>query len=410
LVRGPLPLRAQLVNTRGALWAWGACTLRPGDACALRTSGRASVAELIGRARLTGQALRSCTALLGKALSGRARRTLSAKLATWPCATLASSGLAGSALSGSALSGSALSSAALLELRIAARSVAELLGLTRPTGWCAALTDATLANSALSTLSRPALLSGAALLQLRIAAGSITELLRLTAGTLATLHWATTLAWAATLAALGRRTLSALLSLLELGAALPAELLRLAWLPTLLAALTTLLAALLPSRALSTLAARSLVERLAALLRLLPAGLAFVLLALVLRVFALGNDQATVSSTGAVQRDAQLRNRNRRHQGAGEQDITKLLQLPDRFEWQVALLRFFERRIPLMRSCRPDRGIISAPLRPDFGTQTQRFPMNSSSGLRSTLINQTEPRRCDSAPRDPSYRGAHRDR
>jgi hypothetical protein len=75
------------------------------------------------------------------------------------------------------------------------------------------------------------------------------------------------------------------------------------------------------------------------------------------------------------------------------------LQLPDRFEWQVALLRFFERRISSMRSCRPDRGIISALLRPDFGTQTQRFLMNSSSGLRGTLINQMEPRRCDSAPR-----------
>jgi hypothetical protein len=73
---------------------------------------------------------------------------------------------------------------------------------------------------------------------------------------------------------------------------------------------------------------------------LLPAGLTFVrLLALVfiLGVFALRDDQAAVYSAGAVKRDAQLRNRNRRHQGAGEQDVAKLLQLPDRFEWQVAL-------------------------------------------------------------------------
>jgi hypothetical protein len=261
----------------------------------------------------------------------------------------------------------------LLELRIAAGSIAELLGLARSTGWGAALTDATLARSALSTLSGPALLSGAALLELRIAAGSVTELLRLAAGTLATLNWAA-LAWPA----LGRCTLSALLSLLELGAALPrsAELLRLAR----LAALTTLLAALLPTLlallsggALSTLTAWSLVERLTALLRLLPAGLAFVLLALVLGVFALGNDQAAVSSTGAVQRDAQLRNRNRRHQGAGEQDITKLLQLPDRFEWQGALLRIVIGASRPMRSCRPDCGTSSAPLRPDFGSRLNGF-------------------------------------
>jgi hypothetical protein len=77
-------------------------------------------------------------------------------------------------------------------------------------------------------------------------------------------------------------------------------------------------------------------------LSLLPAGLTFVLLlalVLVLGVFALRDDQAAVCSAGAVERDAQLRNRNRRHQGAGEQDVAKLLQLPDRFEWQGALLR-----------------------------------------------------------------------
>src|SRR5262249_8633959 len=67
--------------------------------------------------------------------------------------------------------------------------------------------------------------------------------------------------------------------------------------------------------------------------------LPFLLFVLVFRVFALRNNQAAVSSTGAVQRHTQLWNRNRRHQGAGEQDIAKLLQLPDRFELQVALLR-----------------------------------------------------------------------
>jgi len=100
-----------------------------------------------------------------------------------------------------------------------------------------------------------------------------------------------------------------LLSLLDLGTALPwsAELLGLARLPltTLLAALTTLLAALLPSR--SSRTARSLVGRLGALLGLLSAGLAFVLLlalVLVLGVFALRDDQAAVYSADAVKCDA----------------------------------------------------------------------------------------------------------
>jgi hypothetical protein len=147
--------------------------------------------------------------------------------------------------------------------------------------------------------------------------------------------------------------LSALLSLLDLGATLArsAELLRLTLLPlttllaALLATLATLLAALLPS--LSSRTARSLTGRLAALLGLLPAGLAFVLFALVLvfRVLSLSDDQAAVCSAGAVKGDTQLRNRNRRHQGAGEQDIAKLLQLPDRSEWQVALLIIFDWRI-----------------------------------------------------------------
>jgi hypothetical protein len=73
---------------------------------------------------------------------------------------------------------------------------------------------------------------------------------------------------------------------------------------------------------------------------LLAAGLTFVLLlALILWVLLLGNDEAAVGCTRAVKRDAQLRDRNRRHQGAGEQDVAKLLQLPDGFEWQVPLLK-----------------------------------------------------------------------
>jgi len=78
-----------------------------------------------------------------------------------------------------------------------------------------------------------------------------------------------------------------------------------------LATLATLLAALLPSR--SSRTAWPFVGRLAALLGLLPAGLAFVLLALVfvLWVLSLRDDQAAVCSAGAVQRHAQLWNRNR---------------------------------------------------------------------------------------------------
>ena len=155
-------------------------------------------------------------------------------------------------------------------------------------------------------------------------------------------------------AALPRATLSDLLSLLELRATLArsAELLRLALLPTLLAALTTLLPATLLATLLSSRtrswAAWSLAGGLAALLRLLSAGLALVLLltlVLVFWVLALRDDQATVCSAGAVKGDTQLWNRNRRHQGAGEQNIAKLFQLPDRFEWQVALLIIFDWRI-----------------------------------------------------------------
>jgi len=102
------------------------------------------------------------------------------------------------------------------------------------------------------------------------------------------------------------------------------------------------------------------------------AGLTLVLLlALVLWVL-LSNDEAAVGCTRAIQRDTQLRHRDRRHQGAGEQDIAKVLQLPDGFEWQVPLLKFYEahRRCA---ACRPDCGTSSAPLRPDFDSRLNGF-------------------------------------
>jgi len=211
-------------------------------------------------------------------------------------------------------------------------------------------TRSTLTGSALAALSNATLsnaaLSGSALLELRTTRNLLAKLLRLAWLTLAALTLATLTLTALANTALPRSG-ATLLSLLELGATLarrPTELLRLALLPTLLAALTTLLpttllAALLPSRTRSR-TAWSLIGRLAALLRLLSAGLAFVLLlalVFVLRVLALCDDHAAVCSAGALKGDTQLRNRNRRHQGAGEQDIAKLLQLPDRSEWQVAL-------------------------------------------------------------------------
>jgi hypothetical protein len=202
--------------------------------------------------------------------------------------------LSNTTLANTALSRSAATLAALLELGATLARSAELLRLA----WAA---RSTLADSALTTLATlsDAALSSATLLELRAARALLAKLLRLAWLTLAAL----------TLATLGAS--AALLSLLELGATLArsAELLRLRVLPTLLAA--ALLATLLPSRTRSR-AAWSLAGRLAALLGLLSAGLAFVLLlAFVLGIFALCNDQAAVSSTGAVQRHAQLWNRNR---------------------------------------------------------------------------------------------------
>jgi hypothetical protein len=232
----------------------------------------------------------------------------------------------------------------LLQLWIAAGALlAELFGLALPTRSGAALTGAALTSSALSALSGPALVATRALLAklLRLA------LLALTTLALTTLTWAARAALANTTWPSVARSGATLATLLELFAALArsAKLLRLSLLPTLLATLTTLLAALatllLTSRARSSWTAWSFVGRLALLgLSLLPAGLTFILLlalVLVLGVFALRDDQAAVCSAGGVKREAQLRNRNRRHEGAGEQDVAKLLQLPDRFEWQVAL-------------------------------------------------------------------------
>jgi hypothetical protein len=234
-----------------------------------------------------------------------------------------------------------LSGTTLLQLWIAAGALlAELFGLALPTRSGAALTGAALTSSALPTLSGSTLLSGPALLATR---ALLAKLLRLALLTLTTLAL-TALAWAA-LANTTRpsvaRSGATLATLLELFAALArsAELLRLSLLPTLLATLTTLATLLLTSRARSSWTAWSFVGRLAALLGL-PLWLTFVLLlalVLVLGVFALRDDQAAVCSAGGVKRETQLRNRNRRHEGAGEQDVAKLLQLPDRFEWQVAL-------------------------------------------------------------------------
>ena len=89
--------------------------MRTGDSRALRTSGGASVAELLGCALLAGQALRPGAALLRKALlsgktllSRRAARTLLAELLGLALSTRAP-------LTGAALARSALLS--LLELR-----------------------------------------------------------------------------------------------------------------------------------------------------------------------------------------------------------------------------------------------------------------------------------------------------
>src|SRR5207237_7229412 len=71
LIGASLPLRAYLIDARGALRTRGASALRTGDPRALRTSGGASVTELLGRALLAGRALRPCTALLGKSLLSR---------------------------------------------------------------------------------------------------------------------------------------------------------------------------------------------------------------------------------------------------------------------------------------------------------------------------------------------------
>lgn len=179
-----------------------------------------------------------------------------------------------------------------------------------------------LASAALPRLARA--WSGATLLERLRTAGPLFAELLLLAGQ--TLLARSRLSWSALRS--GAAALATLLELLCATGTLFAKLLLLAA----LLALTTLLAWC------AGLAPWTLLRL--PLTALLPTGLAFVLLlalVLVLGVFALRDDQAAVYSAGAVKRDAQLRNRNRRHQGAGEQDVAKLLQLPDRFEWQVAL-------------------------------------------------------------------------
>jgi len=105
---------------------------------------------------------------------------------------------------------------------------------------------------------------------------------------------------------------------------------------------------------LATLFRLSLSALRLALTALRSAGLTLLLLlALVLGILTLGNDEAAVDSTRAVKRDAQLRNRDRRHQGAGEQNVAKLLQLPDGFEWQVPLLKCDDKAHQSMRGLPP---------------------------------------------------------
>jgi hypothetical protein len=165
--------------------------------------------------------------------------------------------------------------------------------------------------------------------------------------------------------------------LLELSAGtLFAELLLLTW--TALLAGAPLLASLVswlvswPFR--KGLAALLGLPLLAALLGLPLSALLALLFVLVLRVLTLGNDEAAVGSTRAVECDAQLRHRNRRHQGAGEQDVAKLLQLPDGFEWQVPLLKCdCDKAHRGCAACRPDCGTSSVPLRPDFGNRLNGF-------------------------------------
>jgi hypothetical protein len=165
---------------------------------------------------------------------------------------------------------------------------------------------------------------------------------------------------------------SALATLLELPGTLLAELFLLAW--TALLARAALLAGLVSWLA-SWLVSWPLGKGLAALLGLpLRSALLALLLVLVLRVLTLGNDEAAVGCTSAVECDAQLRDRDRRHQGAGEQDVAKLLQLPDGFEWQVPLLKCdCDRAHRGCAACRPDCGTSSVPLRPDFGSRLNGF-------------------------------------
>src|SRR5207249_562977 len=181
LVRGPLPLRAQLLDARGALRTRGACALRTGH----RTRhGALPAAELLRLTNLTRHASRAT--LLRKALLSR--QTLLARAGSWSRWAL-------SRLSGAALrSGSALLT--LLDLRRSTGTLlAELLLLARQSLLA-------LSRLALSRLSGSALRSGSALLTLlellRATRARSTELLLLSRLTLLTLTTLLTLLAGAT--------------------------------------------------------------------------------------------------------------------------------------------------------------------------------------------------------------------
>jgi len=291
----------------------------------LRPAARTLLAELL---LLTGQSLLALSSLSGATLwyaPAALATLLDLLLLLARQALLALSGLALSSLAGAALrSGSALLT--LLQWRAAGTLFAELLLLARQ--------SLLLSRLALSGLSGSALRSGSPLLTLlelrRATRARSTELLLLSRLTLLTLTtWLT------------------------------------AWLTS------CALVAGLVRRALGN--GRAALLRLLSLAALLTAGLTFVLLLALILWVLLGNDEAAVGCTRAIKRDAQLRDRNRRHQGAGEQDIAKLLQLPDGFEWQVPLLKCDDKAHRQCAACRPDCGTSSAPLRPDFGSRLNGF-------------------------------------
>jgi hypothetical protein len=219
-------------------------------------------------------------------------------------------------------------------------------------------------------LTRPALTDALSALRPGSALTALAARLRRASGTLL-----------AELFLLTRKPLLALSSLpgtALLGSALRPGSARLSTLATLLERLRpagTLFAELLLLAWTAWLAGAPWLAGLAALLGLpLLSALLALLFVLVLRILTLGNDEVAVGSTRTVECDAQLRDRDRRHQGAGEQDVAKLLQLPDGFEWQVPLLKCdCDEAHRGCAACRPDCGTSSVPLRPDFGSRLNGF-------------------------------------